>query len=637
MMDTRASRENRNIDEVVRRHLITGAQDIVELEERDPVDMFAGQTIFKSLAAAAAIDIEKPAMVLLDLSLETTKKQVLSYEVYLRKVSQAANIFRSLNGGEPPVVAAMLPIIPEGFIAAWGAVTAGIFMPVNPHLEPAMVAALLTASGANILVTTTAHGPSAADRLNEILAVAPGVHSVLLVDSDNIDMDFSRHLEAMDGNLAFTPDQDPLATCTYLPTGGTTGQPKLAKLTQQGMLINAWIGGAIMGPDADEVIGIGMPSFHVGGLIMLALRSLLYGQKALLLTAAGFRNRDVVENFWDIVQSEAMTSLIATPTTAAMILNGKMAPTDHGLRTFTCGGSTIPLELGTAFPATFGVELREVWGATEFHGFQGCQPNVVKPRIGSVGLPSPWHRAKAVEVDENNIFVREVERGKQGVIAINGPCVCDGYLDSSQDAGFIISGMPNDEKWGSSGDLGRIDEDGFIWIDGRAKDVIIRGGHNIEPKVIEEALSSHPDIVLVAAIGRPDKVKGELPVAYVQVRHGSSISAAELLAYCRDSVPERAACPVAIELIDKMPLTAVGKIFKPALRDDVICRMANEILTDRLAGISNFSVSVPESAGRKQLLISLEIESSSLNADIMELFSGFDFNTRIKVKESQVS
>ncbi len=119
------------------------------------------------------------------------------------------------------------------------------------------------------------------------------------------------------------------------------------------------------------------------------------------------------------------------------------------------------------------------------------------------------------------------------------------------------------DVWLNTGDLGRQDADGYFWLTGRKKELIIRGGHNIDPKLIEEPLHRHPSVALVAAIGRPDPHAGEVPVAYVQLKSGDSASPAELLEFAMQNIPERAAWPKAIRVIDKLPTTNVGKIFKP--------------------------------------------------------------------------
>ena len=144
---------------------------------------------------------------------------------------------------------------------------------------------------------------------------------------------------------------------------------------------------------------------------------------------------------------------------------------------------------------------------------------------------------------------------------MRGPQVTPGYLDPRHDKGAVLA-----DGWLDSGDLGRLDDDGYVWLTGRSKDLIIRGGHNIDPVIIEEALTRHPGVETAAAVGLPDIYAGELPMAFVQRRPVRAVTAEELREFCRREVPERAAVPVQVVLVPVMPVTGVGKIYKPALR-----------------------------------------------------------------------
>lgn len=613
------------------RGIIEGPQDIAAIEQVDPATVLAGSTIYDGLKNVAERLPDKAAIIAMQTGRPDDPVRTISYRDYLRDVRRAANMFVDMAAGDTPVVAMMLPVIPEALVTAWGATAVGRLNPVNPHLEPAMVAAILSSVGATVLVTTTAHGPSAADRLDEIKAQVPSLRRVLLVDGGESNNDFNAALAGFsDREPHGALVRDPHAICTYLPTGGTTALPKLARLTHRGMALNAWIGGAIMGASEDEVIGIGMPLFHVGGLIMLALRSAILGQTALLLTPSGFRDGGVVEHFWEHARRHTMTSLIATPTTAAALLNGKGDSTGHSIRTFTCGGSTVPVDLGRRFPEAFGVNLREVWGATEFHGFLGCQPNGIAPLIGSVGLRTPWHDVKAVLLDDDNRYLREAAPGEQGVIVGRGPCVCEGYLDPALDPGFFVEAMPDGARWGSSGDLGRVDAQGYIWIDGRAKDVIIRGGHNIDPKPIEEALCRHPAVLHAAAVGLPDAAKGELPMAYVQLVAGHDVPEGDLLEYCRAHLPERAGQPVSIVTLPAMPLTPVGKIFKPALRKDAMRRVVDTIVRQHCGEDDSWSVDLPDTKGRPMAVVRLNATQAAKVDALQSALGPFQFDAQVE-------
>jgi fatty-acyl-CoA synthase len=238
------------------------------------------------------------------------------------------------------------------------------------------------------------------------------------------------------------------------------------------------------------------------------------------------------------------------------------------------------------FHERFGIWLREVWGQSELHGVVTANFNDGgEPHVGSVGLRLPYQPVKAIEVDAANRFVRECRPGARGVIAVCGPGVSKGYVDARLDKDFFITGMPDGQRWANTGDIGTIDAQGFVWLFGRAKDLIIRGGHNIDPRLIEEVLCTHPSVLMVAAIGMPDAAKGEMPIAYVVLKQGHSITQAVLMDFCREHIQERAALPAEIIFLPELPLTAVGKISKPTLRMDAMSRVtasvAREVLGDR--------------------------------------------------------
>jgi fatty-acyl-CoA synthase len=182
-------------------------------------------------------------------------------------------------------------------------------------------------------------------------------------------------------------------------------------------------------------------------------------------------------------------------------------------------------------------------------------------RIGSVGHPMPYSQVKVIKLDAAGQYAGDCAVNEVGVIAMSGPGVFSGYLSAVHNVGAF-----SEPGWVNSGDLGRLDEEGYLWITGREKDLIIRGGHNIDPMPIEEIFYQHPAVALVALVGQPDAYAGEVPLAYVQLKPGATTTPDELLAHVRAHTPERAAVPVEVRLIDSVPLTGVGKVFKPALR-----------------------------------------------------------------------
>ena len=231
------------------------------------------------------------------------------------------------------------------------------------------------------------------------------------------------------------------------------------------------------------------------------------------------------------------------------------------------------MAVGKAIEDKFGLPVLEVYGMTETSSVHTMAYPDRPVRLGSVGLPVPYTRVRVVKLDAKNGVERECAADEIGVVIMAGPGVFRGYLNEVHNKGAFVDG-----NWVNSGDLGRIDKDGFLWITGRAKDLVIRGGHNIDPAPIEDILFQHPAVGLAAVVGQPDAYAGELPVGYVQLKPGATVEAGELEAWVRERTPERAAVPAQIFWIDPMPLTGVGKVFKPQLRWDAATRAFGKVL-----------------------------------------------------------
>jgi len=191
-------------------------------------------------------------------------------------------------------------------------------------------------------------------------------------------------------------------------------------------------------------------------------------------------------------------------------------------------------------------------------------------------------------LDGQGRYARDAAVDEIGVVCISGPTAFKGYVEEQHNKGLWVK-----PGWFSTGDMGRMDQDGFFWLTGRMKELIIRGGHNIDPAAIEEPIYRYPDVRMVASVGRPDPHSGEVPVAYVELVEGSKVTSGEILNFARDHIGERAAVPKEIVIVDKIPLTSVGKIFKPALRWDAIKR----VYAEELAALGNLALSVEISVG----------------------------------------
>jgi fatty-acyl-CoA synthase len=247
------------------------------------------------------------------------------------------------------------------------------------------------------------------------------------------------------------------------------------------------------------------------------------------------------------------------------------------LRLPIVGAAPLPSSVREDFARHTGRRLLEGYGLTE----ATCASTWTRPgeeRPGSVGRALPGQQVKAVRIGEDGSWA-DCAPGENGVLAIGGPAVFTGYVTDPDLGGPRASrdGVVRD-GWLNTGDLGSVDADGYVYLAGRAKDLIIRGGHNIDPRVIEEALLRHPTVAAAAAVGRPDRYSGEVPVAYVIPAGPGRFDEAELLAWAAVAIGEPAARPKRIYPVDAIPVTEVGKQFKPALTADAAVRAVTEAL-----------------------------------------------------------
>jgi fatty-acyl-CoA synthase len=373
-------------------------------------------------------------------------------------------------------------------------------------------------------------------------------------------------------------------------TGGTTGSPKLALQTHWNQVFLAWALTASAGVTVHDVLLCGLPLFHANGVFVTGLAPFSVGAQVVLLSPQGYRDQGVIRNFYKIVEHFGATTFSGVPTLYAALLQVPVGDADvSSLRFAICGAAPMPVELFRAYEDYTGLDIMEGYGLTEGTCVSSANPKDGESRIGSIGIRLIYQEMKTVVVDAEGKYVRDCAVGEIGVVAIKGPNVFEGYLEEEHNRDAWVA-----EGWLNTGDLGRVDEDGYFWLTGRTKELIIRSGHNIDPAAIEGPLYDHPAIELAAAVGKPDSYAGELPVAYVALKDEATATAEELLDHASAHIGERAAVPKEIYILDQMPVTAVGKIFKPELRWDAIRRVyTNELFAlDEL--VAHVDVTVKE-------------------------------------------
>ena len=535
--------------------------------------------------------------------------RTLTWGALRDRVAQAANLFRSLGVGPEDTVAYVLPNALETAVVLLAGMTAGRVNPINPLLEPEKIAGILRQTGAKVVVTLRPFPKTdLAQKVAAAVAQAPGVTHVLEVDLAGYLTGIKRlvvplmrprnparhQARVLDLASAASRQPDRLAeidpggrdrVVALFHTGGTTGLPKVAQHRQDGILYNGWCGAELLLTEADTIL-CPLPLFHVFAAYPVLMAAVASGAHVVLPTPQGYRGEGVFDGFWKLVARWRATFVITVPTALAALMQRPVDADLSTLRSGFSGSAALPVELFRRFEAASGVAIIEGYGLTEATCLVSCNPVDGVKKVGSVGLPFPYTDVRILHCAEDGTILRECAQDEVGEICVRNPGTHpDTYADPAKNRGLFAGGTHL-----RTGDLGRIDADGYLWITGRAKDLIIRGGHNIDPAMIEEAFLANPAVAFAGAIGQPDAQAGEVPAVYVELVAGASASATDLLAAAAPRIPERAAIPKHVEILPELPKTAVGKIFKPDLRRRAIARvfdaaLAGEGLAARVEGV----------------------------------------------------
>ncbi len=424
------------------------------------------------------------------------------------------------------VVAVKLPNRIELVIALFAAWRLGAAAtPVNPGLTETEVAYQLADSGARVVVAldspagATVIGP---DELAQPCETA------------------AQRCEPSDGDLAL-----------LIYTSGTTGAPKGVELTHRNISSMAQAMVSAMGFTADAHSLLILPLFHVNGIVVGVLSPLSAGGQATI--AGRFRP----QTFFDIVERVRPTYFSAVPAIYAMLaaLPADVTPDTSSVRFAVCGAAPMPVELIERFEKRFGITIVEGYGLSEATCASACNPVHGVRKTGTVGPALPGLTLGVMDLQG-----KLLGPGERGEVVVKGPTVMRGYLNRPQATESTIV-----DGWLHTGDIGFLDDDGYLTLVDRAKDMIIRGGENIYPKEIESVMYRCPGVHEAAVVGRPDPVYGEVPVAFVSFDGASGASVDELREHLVANLAKYK-LPVAISEVPELPKNPVGKIDKPALR-----------------------------------------------------------------------
>jgi fatty-acyl-CoA synthase len=379
--------------------------------------------------------------------------------------------------------------------------------------------------------------------------------------------------------------------------------------------------------DEDSVIFAALPLFHTNALLVTVLAPLLKGQHVVWGGPLGYRDVALFENFWQIVERYRIAALSGVPTVYSVLAQIPVDADISSLKLPIVGAAPLPPAVRDAFEARTGVALCEGYGLTEGTCASAFSwPDARRP--GAVGQRLPYQEARTVAIDEVTGGWTFLPQGEVGTLVLRGPNIFAGYLVGTGVERDLRADGKIRDGWLDTGDLASIDADGFIRLAGRAKDLIIRGGHNIDPATIEDGLLEHPAVTAAAAVGRPDPHSGEVPVAFVTVAADSEATVDELEAWAAEHVPERAAAPKHVEIVDEIPLTSVGKPYKPELRR----RAAEHAARDALAEI------VPPDRVRAALVggaVEIHVPHSPHDDEVGEVLSQYAWTWQLTTEETR--
>ncbi|GAB3837452.1 acyl-CoA synthetase [Dactylosporangium cerinum] len=557
----------------------------------------------------------------------------------LADVHRYANLLHDFGVRRGDAVALMAPNCAELIIATLAAQLAGIAAPLGGGLSRQHLAELLRRSGARVLV---AAGPDLApDTWDTAQALArDGLLEAVLVLRPTGAAGMPEPLPAVDGvRIGYLGElaavMDPSAIEGDLPrsldlaamfhTGGTTGAPKLAAHTHANEVTDAWMLAASSLFDAETVVFAALPLFHVNALVVTLLAPLFKGQTVVWAGPLGYREPALYGEFWKVVERYRIAAMSAVPTVYAALAQCPVDADISSLRFPMVGAAPLPAAVRDSFQARSGAILVEGYGLTEATCASARSfPEASRPR--SVGQRLPYQQMRVMRAGADGTWV-DLPAGEKGLLAISGPTVFPGYVTGRDGNGHVLDGLGKlVDGWLDTGDLAGIDDDGFVYLSGRAKDLIIRGGHNIDPAVIEDALLAHPQVTAAGAVGRPDAHAGEVPVAYVSLASGATVTENDLRDWARERVPDPAAAPKAVTVLDALPVTAVGKLYKPVLRADATRRQLLAAL-DEIAGVHDIEITIEGSA----IVTTVKVAPSADEAAIKAVLGRYAIEWRLVV------
>lgn len=546
-------------------------EDIIAIEAAHYDELIPARDLYDLFLATADQAGDQRALTVLrspdpaDIGISLTHSELLG------EITRAANLFRSLGIAPGEGVAAFLtPTLPELPVLMLGAQVAGVASSLNYLLSQDAVFDLLNVQKATVLVVSSdGLDETCWEKAQGAFEHVPTLEHVLVIGEDG---EYGARYSALApllakhsaGALDFERARDRDAICALFHTGGTTGRPKVVQLTHGNQIHAAFGFAQVFAFCEDDVVINGFPFFHVGGTMTVGLAVLAAGGHVVVPSSYALRPPSVIANYWPIVGHFKATVIGGVPTSIAAMTNAWMDGIDVScVRMAGTGGAVCPKAVTDRFQQTTGIRLFETYGMTETAAAIAFNPGRGEPVAGSVGFRAPYSQIRIVFDEDGTESV--CGPNQSGLVQVRGPQVFPGYADPQHNIGTL-----SDDGWLTTGDVGYLTEDSRLVLTGREKDLIVRSGHNIDPAAIEDVANQFAGVQISAAVGMPDEYAGEVPVLFVVPEPNVLLDIKALQEFLLDNVHEPPARPRLILSIDALPVTAVGKIFKPTLRDRAI-------------------------------------------------------------------
>ncbi len=477
----------------------------------------------------------------------------LSYAELDEASNKVANALIKMGLGKGDRVVTLLSDTPEFIITIFGVVkSGGITVRLNPRAKIEELASFIDDCQPKVLVTES----SVLETLMTALPRFKSIKKVIDLSSRYHEGQFVSYQEIMTTSSPqrVEAEPEPGDTADIAYTSGTTGIPKGIVLSHQTLVKGSTVvAEGFQLTDKDVVMMFALPLYHMFALAAVVLISVYKGSTVVMVPGLS------IYSLTEAIEREKGTIVLEVPAIYALAIETAekegVRNDVSSVRLFGSAGAPLPIESRKRFNKYYGADITEFYGTSETPTIFTLQPLDGTGKFGSVGLIQPGLELKIV--DEKG---KELPRNQAGEIVLRG-CLMDGYYNNPQATAEVIK-----DGWYYTSDIGKIDDDGYVFILGRKKDMIIVSGHNVYPVDVEDVLHTHPKVAEAAVIGVPDKTRGEAVKAFIGLKKGEVATEAEIKRFCRERLVDYKV-PREVVIMDSLPKTATGKIRKQALRD----------------------------------------------------------------------